>query len=120
MTRRRLLTTGAGGDAPRQLTKPCSDCPWSRDALNGWLGGNTAQEWIIFAHGETLIDCHVHPNVQCAGVAIYRANVCKFTHDLSILRLPADRKVCFARPDEFLKHHASTPESRLRQKLRKE
>jgi hypothetical protein len=115
--KRKLISSNEATPAPRQLTKPCSDCPWARDALNGWLGGNTAHEWIIMAHDETLIDCHVHPNVQCAGAAIYRANVRKRTREPETLKLPRDEKICFATPLEFLAHHTNTPENRLRAKL---
>ncbi len=108
--KRRLISSDQATPAPKQLVQPCSDCPWSREALNGWLGDNTADEWVQMAHGETPIECHVHPNVQCAGAAIYRANVCKLSRDPSILRLPADREAVFARSAEFLEHHAKRPE----------
>lgn len=44
---------------------------------------------------------------QCAGLAIYRANVCKKPRDRSILTLPADREAVFAAPSEFRHHHTT-------------
>ena len=107
--RLKLISSDEATPAGKQITKPCSDCPWSRTALNGWLGGNTAEEWIQMVHGETIIECHVHPDVQCAGAAIYRANVCKRLRDRKALTLPADRESVFARPTEFVDHHEKSP-----------
>ena len=50
-----------------QHTSACSDCPWRRDSLNGWLGGVSIDEWIACAHSETMVDCHTIKNQQCAG-----------------------------------------------------
>jgi len=116
--KRKLIDSTQATPAPRQITKPCSDCPWARDALNGWHGGNTIDEWLAFAHSETHIECHVHPNVQCAGAAIYRSNVGKLPRDRGLLMLPEDRAMCFASPREFTEHHETTPERKLRTLMR--
>lgn len=89
-----------------QPTKPCSDCPFARTAIHGWLGSMTADEWIQAVHGEATIDCHALIGPQCAGAAIYRANVCKITRDKNNLKLEADRKLVFASPKEFKEHHS--------------
>jgi hypothetical protein len=92
----------------RQPDAPCHDCPWRRDAPSGWLGGLSAQEWIAEAHGEARIDCHTvngDPQPQCAGAAIYRANVCKRVRDPEAVHLKADRKTVFSNPNEFKEHH---------------
>lgn len=107
--KRQLISTREAIPAKSQHKKPCSDCPWARTALNGWLGSNTAEEWLHFAHGEAEVECHALTGVQCAGVAIYRANVCKVPRDPDQLRLPADRTAVFANPREFLEHHAKLP-----------
>lgn len=103
--RKQLLSTEDATDAPCQLKKPCSDCPWAREAVHGWLGGETPEAWVHAAHGEEKVACHVHPNVQCAGLAIYRGNVCKLPRDQNVLVLPPDRELVFATPNEFLEHH---------------
>ncbi len=111
MTRRQLLTTEDAVLAKGQHTKPCSDCPWARTALRGWLGGTgpvTEQidDWLKEAHGDADIPCHVLTGAQCAGAAIYRTNVCKRHVAPGVLLLPADREKVFATPMEFRAHHS--------------
>lgn len=104
MKRKQLISSNEAVEAKAQHTKPCSDCPWARNALPGWLGNMTAPQWVQAAHGEAVVECHALTGVECAGLAIYRANVAKLPR-FSSLRLPADRVKCFATPDEFLYHH---------------
>lgn len=105
MKRKQLLTTADAVPAKGQHTAPCSDCPWARTALKGWLGGESADNWVAEAHADAPIPCHVLDGAQCAGAAIYRANVCKRPRDPGALLLPADRKRVFASPVEFKRHH---------------
>lgn len=91
--------------APKQHKKPCHDCPWRRASLPRWLGGFALANWLAAAHSEERILCHTISNQQCAGMAIYRANVCKTPRDRLILTLPADRGHVFATPKEFTEHH---------------
>lgn len=65
----------------------------------------TAQEWVTAAHGESTIECHTLLGAQCAGSAIYRANVCKLPRDPGTLRLPANRLEVFSSRAEFVAHH---------------
>lgn len=102
-----LLSSDDAVPAQGQHTKPCSDCPWARNALAGWLGSMTPEQWLANAHGEARIDCHTLAGAQCAGAAIYRANMAKLPRDASLLRLPADRERVFATPAEFRTHHGS-------------
>lgn len=103
---RRMLVSGdEARPAKTQHTRPCGDCPWRRDALVGWLGSMSADEWLKSAHGEDVADCHTRQGQQCAGLATYRANVCKVPRDSKTLRLPSDREAVFAGPREFREHH---------------
>lgn len=108
--RRRLVSGDEAKRATRQHTRPCGDCPWRRDALPGWLGSLTIDEWLRATHGEARIDCHTLRGVQCAGAAIYRGNVCKSPRDPKILRLPADRTTVFASPTQFIDYHRNGKE----------
>jgi hypothetical protein len=90
---------------PRQHSKPCADCPWAREALPGWLGGMSVDQWLQAAHGEGIIECHTLLPHQCAGSAIYRKNVLKNPRDKAVLVLPADREHIFKTPAEFRAHH---------------
>ena len=105
--RKLLVTTAEATPATQQHKKPCSDCPWRRDSVPGWLGNLGPQEWVYAAHGEARIDCHVHVGAQCAGAATYRSNVAKRPRDPETLVLPSDRERVFATWQEFLEYHAS-------------
>lgn len=88
----------------RQHTKPCHDCPMRRNAIPGWLGDSTAHEYRTLCHSDAVVPCHAYKGPQCAGMAIYRANVVKRC-DPPNLKLPADRELVFATPMEFMAHH---------------
>lgn len=103
--RRQLVSSDEARPARGQHKQPCSDCPFARTALAGWLGSDTPASWMKMAHGETRMECHTLIGAQCAGAAIYRANVCKKPRDPALLTLPADRVKVFAGPPEFLRHH---------------
>lgn len=90
--------------ATKRLTRPCTDCPMRRDALPGWLGGASAEEYRQLAHSDIEVDCHVHEGSPCAGMSIYRTNTCKWQP--KELKLPADHEAVFSGPVEFLEHHS--------------
>jgi hypothetical protein len=106
---KKLISSREAMPAKAQHTKPCSDCPWRRDALAGWLGNASPDEWLADAHSEAVIECHVFTGAQCAGAAVYRANVCKTPRDKTLLRLARDPETVFATPDEFRKCHNELP-----------
>lgn len=82
----------------------------TRAALSGWLGGATPEEYVRLAHSDCVVNCHAIENQQCAGMAIYRANVVKRC-DPPNLRLPKDTEKVFATPMEFVAHHSKLPGS---------
>jgi hypothetical protein len=59
---RRLISSDEAVQSPVQHTQPCSDCPWARTALNGWLGGTGAEDWVRIAHSNSYVKCHVIDN----------------------------------------------------------
>jgi hypothetical protein len=99
-----LVTGDRAKKTLRQHRRPCSDCPFARWSVRGWLGHMTPEEWMQLAHGEGTADCHT-TDKQCAGLAVYHANVCKVPRDPKALRLPVDRRLVFASSQEFLEHH---------------
>ena len=115
--RRKIICSEEATPASKQLTKPCSDCPWAREAFPGWLGACTIEEWLGCAHSDAAVPCHVHPNVQCAGIAIFRGNVYKVPRDPEVLRLSPDRTIVFSNNAEFREHHEGTIEAKLRAKI---
>lgn len=110
MTKRRLISSAEAKPAKSQHKKACEDCPWARHSLRGWLGSLTAEEWIALAHSDGTAECHAHTGVDCAGLAIYRANVLKRPRDPNAFVLPKDKETVFATPDEFNEHHTKAPE----------
>lgn len=104
---RQLISSDEAVQAKCQHTTPCSDCPWSRKSLNGWLGGASIEEWLRTAHSDTQVDCHTLKGAQCAGLAIYRSNVCKSVMP-PLLKLPKDTEKVFSF-GEFRTHHEASP-----------
>lgn len=111
---------------------PCNECPWRREHPAGWLGPLSANEWIALAASEEPIACHktipdgydderdhwtalarTEQMTQCAGAAIFRANISKLPRNGSVVRLPRDTDAVFAKSTEFLNHHQRT-ETRVR------
>lgn len=115
--RGKLITSDRAQPVAKQITKPCSDCPFARASLRGWLGPLDADAWVRLAHGEGYSECHttfIRDNgedrpADCAGLAIYRANVVKVPRDPEALILPSDKTLVFASPAEFLAHHKRWP-----------
>jgi hypothetical protein len=104
--KRRLVSSDEAQAMKFQHRKPCADCPFAKTALNGWLGANTLREWIAMIHGEAMIDCHCTTNRQCAGAAIFRANLIKTPRHPEILQLPPDNgALVFATDEQFIAHH---------------
>lgn len=100
-----FLVTSDSKVFAKQHRAPCSDCPWSRKSIPGWLGPYDVKTWVQIAHANNLVDCHTRKDKhgdqwQCAGVAVYRANVCKRAE----FSLPADTKAVFSW-GEFEAHH---------------
>ncbi len=106
---RQLISSDEAVQAEEQHEEPCSDCPFARAALKGWLGNMTVDQWLMAAHTETEVECHALLGAQCAGLARYRSNVAKLVMSPEILKLPADREKCFATPMEFRAHHEGEP-----------
>jgi hypothetical protein len=105
---KKLISVDEAPEGKVQHKKACSDCPMRRDALAGWLGGSTPEQYGNLAHSDQVVGCHAIRGTQCAGMAIYRRNVCKSTSAPNI-RLDADRETVFSNRQEFLDHHHGRP-----------
>lgn len=98
---------------PPARRSPCGGCPWRTVAIPGWLGPWRADEWIALAHSDEPIACHESIQeddswegaLQCAGSAVYRANVCKLPRNPEVAVGTPDRQTIFAKPSAFLAHH---------------
>lgn len=101
---RKLISSDEAVQGKCQHTTPCSDCLFARDSLPGWLGGGDVDDWVRAAHSDMVLPCHVIDNMQCAGAAIYRRNVCKSPMPPNLI-LESDKNAVFASPMEFKAHH---------------
>lgn len=115
-----LLTYHDAVEVKKQHTKPCADCPFARTAVPEWLAGKSPGWWMRVAHGDGIMECHTRNSSetkkahQCAGAAIFRANVLKSPRDPSALALPRDTTLVFANDREFRVHHKDeNPDARL-------
>lgn len=96
--------------------KPCKECPFSRSCEPGALGGSSWQTYVGQIVGPFLLNCHAAKDydklkdslegVQCAGAAIFRANVCVsyFLPD-ALLKSEPDSDLVFEYFSEFVAHH---------------
>lgn len=100
---------------PEATKVPCLECPWLRKAVPGHLGPLKAEQWCEMAHGEGPVACHMTVQSddqpwsevrQCAGMAIFRANIFKSPkHPKVALAEERDTTSVFSWDDEFIKHH---------------
>lgn len=125
-----------------ELRKPCQKCPFARQSTPGAMGGSDPMVFIGQAYGPYRLNCHMAEgyeqdpdcmSAQCAGAAIFRANVDRAKlMPAVLLALPKDTETVFADAAELLAHHSRrslpmarafldivTPEELMRAELRK-
>lgn len=106
----------------KNQVRPCNECVFRRSSpaefqTPGTLGGSPATVYIGQTQGNFMIPCHklcdfTDPNWrdkafetgQCAGAAIYRANL-GITPPDPISKLPANHEEVFSSHAEFMAHH---------------
>jgi hypothetical protein len=105
---------------PPSGERPCSACPFRRQAPAGWLGRGTPQSFIVEISMERPLPCHPTIDYEdprwserwtaqetgkiCAGSLILAANMGKVPRDPAFPRLPPNRAV-FKDHLEFIRHH---------------
>lgn len=102
---KKFMSIDQARPAKKQHKTPCADCPFARTAMRGWLGSVSLDDWVVAIHAESIINCHTVSNQQCAGAAIFRANVCKMPRDPQILQLRKNTSLVFSSTMEFWIHH---------------
>ncbi len=102
----------------KQRTRPCDTCPFARTTAPKTLGGSSPETFVGQANGKFIIPCHCHIDYsdpdwrlnsvtnasQCAGAAIFRANLV-IQQDGGLVKLPKDTETVFASFAEFHAHH---------------
>lgn len=115
----------------KQRTKPCKECPFRKDnVLTGPNpGGSPPEVYVGQSQGPFWLPCHMekaydgkdtdpHAVSQCAGAAIYRANLGLIDRmPAQILRLPEDKESVFTSHVEFMSHYTGTPVEEMEEML---
>jgi len=98
--------------------KPCTECPFRRKSLPGYLGSDTPENFMATTLADAPMPCHCTVDYEdenwrekaakaplCAGARIFFANICKLSRDRARPKLERDRENVFANPAEFIAHH---------------
>lgn len=97
-------------------TKPCPECPFRKESLNGWLGGYSPEATALYAVQEEDFHCHLTRGTKnpkhCAGRMLFAKRNCKIFRrpDLekiknAVLALNPDYKETILDIGEFVLHH---------------
>ncbi|WP_372845460.1 hypothetical protein [Psychrobacter sp.] len=87
------------------VKKPCKDCPFREDSLEGWLGEQRA---IQIAESPSFV-CHKNTDLQCAGHMIMRGHSNSFVRMAARLNVDLGLKgqiLVFDDTQDFIDHHA--------------
>lgn len=68
------------------IRKPCRDCPFRKDALQGWLGEDRMTEILA---ADSFV-CHKKTDMQCAGHMLMNGEGNAFVRLAARLRIPLD------------------------------
>ena len=85
--------------------KPCLDCPFRKDILQGWLGETRMQEIL----STPSFVCHKRTDLQCAGHMILKGESNKFValaKQMGINLELTGRELVFDDPQGCIAHHA--------------
>lgn len=99
--------------------KPCEECPFRRASYPrglGLIGGSPPEVYVGQSMGPFLLPCHMTPDyeqdrrdpghAQCAGAAIYRANVgVSDRMPAQLIKAEPDATEVFGSHAEFLAHY---------------
>ena len=104
-------------DDTKKLKSPCGACPYSKSVIPGATGGSDPEVYVSQGHGPFWLPCHKtcdfsdpswkenYQAQQCAGAAIYRANIERDSLMPAMMhKLPKNDKV-FGSPGELYAHH---------------
>ncbi|SBW84500.1 hypothetical protein PVE_R2G0474 [Pseudomonas veronii 1YdBTEX2] len=88
------------------IKKPCRDCPFRKDTLQGWLGKDRAIEIL---DAESFV-CHKKTDMQCAGHMLINGQNNAFVRVADRLRIPlylTGREQVFETKAACIEHHTS-------------
>ena len=101
--------------------QPCSDCPFRRKAMPGWLGGSSPEGFIDCMNRDEPLPCHQtidyddpdwllkwsaqEAGSMCAGALIFMANKLQRPRAKGFPTLPQNKAAVFANTVEFVRYH---------------
>lgn len=87
------------------VKKPCGDCPFRKDTLNGWLGAERMTEIL----DQQSFVCHKKNHLQCAGHMLMKGESNSFVRLAGRLNIKLDlsgKDLVFDSYDECIDHHS--------------
>ncbi len=98
----------------KKCKSPCKSCPWRKDSIRGYLGGNTVEVYSDSVKSDIRVACHTrHPasvtlpsdqiqgEEMCVGFVLARLNDMKRSVDPVLAALERGNKDNPARADVF-------------------
>jgi hypothetical protein len=101
--------------------QPCSDCPFRRAAMPGWLGAGSPESFIDCMNRDEPLPCHQtidyddpdwlekwsaqESGSMCAGALIFMANKMQRPRTRGFPTLPPDKVAVFSNTVEFVRYH---------------
>ncbi len=86
------------------VKKPCAQCPFRKDTLKGWLGGERMSE--ILAQDSFV--CHKKQYLQCAGHMLINGNdngFVRLANRLGIELELSGKEMVFETLEDCVSHH---------------
>ncbi len=101
--------------------QPCSDCPFRRKAMPGWLGAGSPESFLDCMQRDEPLPCHQtidygdprwldkwiaqENGPMCGGALIFMANKLQRSRDREFPTMPPDKTEVFSDSLEFVRHH---------------
>ena len=85
--------------------KPCSNCPFKKDTLKGWLGEQRITEIL----NQDSFVCHKKTHLQCAGHMLIKDNENIFVRTANQLNMKLElsgKELVFETKEECIQHHS--------------
>lgn len=101
--------------------QPCSDCPFRRKAMPGWLGAGSPESFVDCMNRDEPLPCHQtidyddpawlekwstqESGSMCAGALVFMANKLQRPKAPGFPTMPQDKINVFANTLEFVRYH---------------
>lgn len=90
------------------VSRPCRDCPFRKDSLEGWLGEQRAEQ----ISASPRFTCHKKRDLQCAGHMLIHGSANDFVRMANRLEIELDlsgQELVFESPQAFIEHQKRKP-----------